>query len=79
MPLQARNAFEDLTEGLSLDRIVAEDYSDYVRQSQLVARELGLSPGQKGLVINGRVKATSMLSKFFIEFYPPARRLIPHR
>jgi hypothetical protein len=55
IPLDNKNPFEALTEGVSLDRIIPEDYSAYVRQSQLAARELGLLPGQKGLVVNGRV------------------------
>ena len=50
-----KNTFESLTGGVSLDKIVPEEYSDYVKQSRLVARELGLLPGQKGLVVNGRV------------------------
>ena len=54
-PLGGRSTFEELTGGVSLDRIVSEDYSDYVKQSRLVARELGILPGRKALVVNGRV------------------------
>ena len=30
-------------------------YRDYVLSSRLVAREIGLRPGQQGLIVNGRV------------------------
>lgn len=62
-PLGNKNTFESLTGGVSLDRIVPEEYSDYVKQSQLLARELGLLPGQKGLVVNGRVSRESYVPK----------------
>ncbi len=55
IPFGSRDIFESLTNGVSLDEIVLNDYDDYVKQSRLVAQELGIAPGQKGLVVNGRV------------------------
>lgn len=62
-PFESKTTFEELTEGVSLDQIAPEDYSYYVRQSQLVAREVGLLAGQKGLVINGRVSREIYISR----------------
>ena len=49
------NSFDTLTDGIPLDKFSSEDYVAYVKKSRLIARELGLGPGQKCLVINGRV------------------------
>lgn len=68
-PLGGRSTFEELTGGVSLDGIVSQDYSDYVKQSHLVAREMGLLPGQKALVVNGRVSRYLCLDSFFVNFY----------
>jgi len=54
-PLDGKNTFDILTDGTPLDKFSSEDYVAYVKQSRLLARELGLAPGQKCLVINGRV------------------------
>lgn len=54
-PLGSRDAFEALTYGVSLDKIVPDDYVDYIKQSRVIAQELNIAPGQKGLVVNGRV------------------------
>jgi len=54
-PLGGKNTFDILTDGIALDKISSEDYVAYVKQSRLIARELGLAPGEKGLVVNGRV------------------------
>ena len=62
-PLDSISTLEALTDGVSLDRIVPEDYSDYVKQGQLVARELGLLPGHKGLAMNGRVSKQAYTPK----------------
>ncbi|KAF9530297.1 UDP-glucose:glycoprotein glucosyltransferase-domain-containing protein [Crepidotus variabilis] len=51
----ATTSFESLTEGVSLEGIEQLEYNDYVKQCGLVARELGIAPGQKALIVNGRV------------------------
>lgn len=45
------------------------DHSDYVKRSPPVARELGLLPSQKPLVVNGRVSRYLFLTILFIIFY----------
>jgi hypothetical protein len=51
-------AFTKFTEGVMLDDVAPEDYIDYVRASRLVVRDLQLSPGQLGLIMNGRVSVS---------------------
>jgi UDP-glucose:glycoprotein glucosyltransferase len=55
MPITKDEAFAKVTEGVMLDDIAPEEYVDYVRACRLLARDLQFSPGQLGLVINGRV------------------------
>ena len=45
---------EKLTRGSSQEDSKA-GYRDYVLSSSLVAREIGLRPGQQALIVNGRV------------------------
>ena len=33
-------------------------YRDYILSSSLVAREIGLRPGQQALIVNGRVSSS---------------------
>jgi UDP-glucose:glycoprotein glucosyltransferase len=55
MPIARDEAFAKLTEGVILDDIAPEEYVDYVRACRLLVRDLKFSPGQLGLVMNGRV------------------------
>ena len=57
VPITMAEALTKLTGGVTLDDVAPEEYVDYVRASQLVARDLQISPGQLALVINGRVSA----------------------
>ena len=57
VPITMAEALTKLTGGVMLDDVAPEEYVDYVRASQLVARDLQISPGQLALVINGRVSA----------------------
>ena len=57
VPIRMAEALTKLTGGVMLDDVAPEEYVDYVRASQLVARDLQISPGQLALVINGRVSA----------------------
>ena len=55
IPITKDEAFAEFTKGVLLDDIAPEEYVDYVRASRLVVRDLQFSPGQLGLVMNGRV------------------------
>ncbi|KIM46645.1 glycosyltransferase family 24 protein [Hebeloma cylindrosporum] len=56
IPLGKKDGYEALMEdGVHLDDLKMEEYVDYVKAGRLVARELGLAPGQSALVVNGRV------------------------
>jgi len=55
IPLGKTDAYEALTGGVHLDHFKAEEYVDFMKAGRLVARELGLAPGQSALVVNGRV------------------------
>ena len=55
IPMTEDEAFAQFTKGVVLDDIAPEEYVDYVRASRLVVRDLQFSPGQLGLVMNGRV------------------------
>jgi len=67
IPLGKRDAYKLLTEGVNVHQLKPEEYADYVKAGRLVARELGLAPGQSALVVNGRVSAleTSTCLCFF--------------
>jgi UDP-glucose:glycoprotein glucosyltransferase len=64
IPLGKTDAYEALTESVHLDHLKLEEYVDYVKAGRLVARELGLAPGQSALVVNGRVSAPWSLTRF---------------
>jgi UDP-glucose:glycoprotein glucosyltransferase len=55
IPITKDEAFAKFTNGVKLDDVAPEEYIDYVRASRLVVRDLQFSPGQSGLVVNGRV------------------------
>ncbi|KAJ7485860.1 glycosyltransferase family 24 protein [Mycena latifolia] len=55
IPLAKDTEKEDLTEGVGISGYSAGEYAAFVRSGRLVARELQLTPGQQGLVVNGRV------------------------
>jgi UDP-glucose:glycoprotein glucosyltransferase len=55
IPMTKDEAFAMFTKGVMLDDFAPEEYVDYVRASRLVVRDLQFSPGQLGLVMNGRV------------------------
>jgi UDP-glucose:glycoprotein glucosyltransferase len=48
-------ALGEITGGVKLHEVDAEEYSKFTSSSRLVARKLGLSPGQTALLVNGRV------------------------
>lgn len=55
IPISKDEAFAKFTEGVMLDDIAPEEYVEYVRACRLLVRDLEHSPGQLGLVMNGRV------------------------
>jgi hypothetical protein len=76
IPLGKTDAYEALTEGVHLDHLKPEEYVDYVKAGRLVARELGLAPGQSALVVNGRVSVPWLVSLFFVNFNLKTRLLV---
>lgn len=66
IPLGKTDAYEALTEGVHLDHLKLEEYVDYVKAGRLVARELGLVPGQSALVVNGRVSVPWLFLCFLL-------------
>jgi UDP-glucose:glycoprotein glucosyltransferase len=58
IPITKDEAFAKFTEGVKLDDVAPQEYVDYVRASRLVVRDLQISPGELGLVMNGRVSVT---------------------
>lgn len=64
IPMTKDEAFTKFTEGVMLDDIAPEEYVDYVRACQILVRDLQFSPGQLGLVMNGRVSLLERVSKF---------------
>ena len=55
IPITKEEAFVKFTEGVMLDDIAPEEYVDYIRACRILVRDLQFSPGQLGLVMNGRV------------------------
>ena len=53
--LTQESVIEKLTNGNSVKGDTRKGYHDYVISSSLVAREIGLRPGQQALIVNGRV------------------------
>jgi UDP-glucose:glycoprotein glucosyltransferase len=68
--LSAPGDLDELTGGVRLEDMDATAYSQYVKSSRLVAREVQVSPGQQALIINGRV------SWFACECHVPTTRII---
>jgi UDP-glucose:glycoprotein glucosyltransferase len=68
VPLGKTDAYKALTDGVNVDHLQLEGYVDYVKAGRLLARELGLAPGQSALVVNGRVSAPELLI-YFVHFY----------
>lgn len=63
-PSMERESQTVLTQGSMIDKLTKDDgskgdtkkgYRDYVVSSSLVARDIGLRPGQQALIVNGRV------------------------
>jgi UDP-glucose:glycoprotein glucosyltransferase len=52
------DTIDDLTGGVFLKDLSKDAYLNYVTSSLLVARELGLKPGEQALVANGRVSCS---------------------
>lgn len=65
IPMTKDEAFAKFTKGVMLDDVAPEEYVDYVRASRLVVRDLQFSPGQLGLIMNGRVSLLVMSSTSF--------------
>lgn len=59
IPITKDEAFAKFTEGVRLDNVAPHEYVDYIRASRLVVRDLEISPGELGLVVNGRVSVQS--------------------
>lgn len=55
IPIGGKNAFERLTQGVGLNDITPEEYAVYLKSSRFVARDVKLLPGEKGLIVNGRI------------------------
>ncbi len=60
IPIGQRDAFKDISGGISVSGILPEEYAEYVKTSRLVARAIQLTPGEAALVVNGRVSACCM-------------------
>lgn len=63
IPMTKDEAFTKFTKGVMLDDIAPEEYVDYVRACRLLVKDLQFSPGQFGLVMNGRVSLLECLPK----------------
>jgi UDP-glucose:glycoprotein glucosyltransferase len=50
----------DLTGGVLLKDISKEAYTKYLTSTHLLAREIGLRPGEQALVVNGRVRLVTV-------------------
>jgi UDP-glucose:glycoprotein glucosyltransferase len=57
--LTQESMIEKLTKGDGSKEDSKRVYRDYVLSSSLVAREIGLRPGQQALIVNGRVSPRS--------------------
>lgn len=57
-PITQESMIEKLTKGNGSKGDARKGYRDYVISSSLVAREIGLRPGQQALIVNGRVSPT---------------------
>ena len=68
IPMTKDEAFTKLTEGVMLDDVAPEEYVDYVRACRLLLRDLQFSPGQLGLVMNGRVSLLEYLAQVSQQF-----------
>ncbi|GLB42376.1 putative UDP-glucose:Glycoprotein Glucosyltransferase [Lyophyllum shimeji] len=53
--LSQDEAVQPLTAGVKVADFDAGGYAEYVTSSRLVAREIGVAPGQQALLVNGRV------------------------
>jgi UDP-glucose:glycoprotein glucosyltransferase len=53
--LTREDATSKLTGGVAVSNFEFESYVKYVKACRLVSRELQLTPGQQGLIVNGRV------------------------
>lgn len=53
--LTQQSALEELMGGVALEDVDVPSYQRYVEASRAVVTELGLSPGEHGLLVNGRV------------------------
>ncbi|KAG5636220.1 hypothetical protein H0H81_008754 [Sphagnurus paluster] len=54
-PLSQEDLVQTLTGGVKVADFSAEGYANYVRASRLVARDIQISSGEQGLLINGRL------------------------
>ena len=55
-PLSKEEALLELTGGIAISELEADDYVRYIRNNTLLLRELQVSPGQQVLIVNGRVR-----------------------
>ena len=53
--LTQQSVLEELMGGVALEDVDVPSYDRYVQASLAVVAELGLSPGEHGLLVNGRV------------------------
>jgi UDP-glucose:glycoprotein glucosyltransferase len=59
--------FEALAGGVTLDDFDAVAYTNYVKSSRLIARELHVAPGEQALIVNGRVSVSYLISFSFLK------------
>ncbi|KII87653.1 glycosyltransferase family 24 protein [Plicaturopsis crispa FD-325 SS-3] len=60
-------SLDKLTGGVGLNDIDAAEYASYEKSCRLVARELGLAPGEQALIVNGRIVGPFPAGEFLAE------------
>jgi hypothetical protein len=71
VPISEQESLSELLEGVTVE---PESYTQYVKTSRLVLRELQLTPGQQALIIDGRVGAAPLLMIPELHFHASPNR-----
>ena len=61
--LTQQEAVKAVTEGVKVTEFGEKEYGEYIMTSRLLARELGMKPGERAVLVNGRVSIGSCHSR----------------